>query len=214
VIRGTRLPELIARGELALSRSPENEAIELGGLGGQAEPLPAKVELELEPGDILEYTWSGGGGFGDPLERPFELVASDVEAGVLSEKRADRAYGLSADRRDALRRARLMRASAPAVSHVEPRRPLVWFGPMMQIVQAASGTRIDCRCGTSLGSAHGDWKAGAAVAALTTDELPEGIQLHPDLELVELFCPQCGALLSVEICERGTPPPSDLRLPA
>jgi N-methylhydantoinase B len=214
VIRGTRLPELIARGELALSRSPETGAIELDGLGGQAEPLPAKVELELEPGDILEYTWSGGGGFGDPLERPFELVASDVEAGVLSEKRADRAYGLCADRRDALRRARLMRASAPPVSHAEPGRPVVRFGPMMQIVQAASGTRIDCRCGAPLGSAHGNWKTGAAVAALTTDELPDSIQLHRDLELVELFCPQCGALLSVEICERGTPPPSDLRLPA
>jgi hypothetical protein len=38
--------------------------------------------------------------------------------------------------------------------------------------------------------------------------------LHRDLELVELFCPQCGALLSVEICERGTLPPPDLYLPA
>lgn len=218
VIRATRLPELIARRELALELSSEDPgAVDLGDLGGQPERLPAKVELELEPGDILQYSWSGGGGFGDPLERPGELVAADLAAGIISKERARGSYGLlrsgAAEERERLRDDRLRRASLPAAAQLpEPGERLLPFGPIMHIVATPHGPRVECRCGAALGSARGNWKLGAALIVLGDDELPPSLRLHRELELVELCCPGCGSLLSVEVWERGDRPPAELRL--
>jgi N-methylhydantoinase B len=204
VIRGTRIPELIAQGELALTCSPETGAVELDSFGGHAEALPAKVELELEPGDILEYTWSGGGGFGDPTERPRALVAADVEAGVISPRRAAEVYGLVG--RPGAKRPRELRRSLPPGESILP------FGPGMRVAQAVAGAQVQCRCGAMLGAPGGNWKLGAVRTASSGAELPDGIRLHRDLELLKLACPGCGLLLSVEVAERGSEPLQDLRL--
>ncbi len=50
--------------------------------------------LEMEPGDTLRIGTQGGGGFGDPLERPPEEVAEDVANGVVHPKSAWRHYGV------------------------------------------------------------------------------------------------------------------------
>src|SRR5207237_9261140 len=48
----------------------------------EASPLPGKVSgFPLEPGDLLLMESSGGGGFGDPLERDPARVAPDVARG-------------------------------------------------------------------------------------------------------------------------------------
>jgi N-methylhydantoinase B len=79
-----------------------------GGLGAQ----PARVlvnpgtpqERELRPlsdgnrlqrGDLLRISTSGGGGWGDPLERPLEAVRDDVLNGFVSSERAQADYGVS-----------------------------------------------------------------------------------------------------------------------
>jgi N-methylhydantoinase B len=49
-------------------------------------------------GDVVRCQTGGGGGFGDPGERDIELVRADIEAGVLSEERAQRDYGVRAAR--------------------------------------------------------------------------------------------------------------------
>ena len=223
VIRGTRLPEMMARGELLLELSPASGALELAPLGGRAEQLPAKAEFELRPGDVLKYSWSGGGGFGDPLERPLELVAADLEAGIVSAGRAARAYGLISGparveraagelRGDEPRRARRQRVPADGPSSAEPAEQILPFGPLMRVARTAVEAHVECRCGWLLGSAAGNWKLGAARAVLSPAELPDGIRLHRDLDLVKLSCPGCGALLSVEICESGADPMADLRI--
>jgi N-methylhydantoinase B len=220
VIRGTKLPELIAQGALGLELSPDSGVASLVSLGGQLEALPAKVELELRPGDVLAYSWAGGGGFGDPLERPVALVGADVEAGVLSPRRAAETYGVVPESRagvaprEELRKARLRRAvgNGKASGVSDPGEVALPFGPAMRIARTPHGLRVDCRCGAPLGAADGTWKLGAARAALTPSELPDGLRLHPDLELVELTCPGCGTLLSVEVCERGAETVPDLVL--
>ena len=66
---------------------------------GKEVHLSSKTTLQLEPGDIISYRTSGGGGFNSPLLRDPELVLSDVLDGKVSIGRASSVYGveLSAD---------------------------------------------------------------------------------------------------------------------
>lgn len=75
-----------------------------GVLGGKASPL-SKLKITdkvcrtgrqhlLKPGDRFEYEVSGGGGYGDPLERDLHVVAEDVRNGLVSIKRAKEDYGV------------------------------------------------------------------------------------------------------------------------
>jgi N-methylhydantoinase B len=50
--------------------------------------------LALEPGDVLSVRTPGGGGHGDPLERPPLRVLADVNAGLATASHAERAYGV------------------------------------------------------------------------------------------------------------------------
>ena len=55
---------------------------------GGREALPSKVgNLRLKRGDVVRLETSGGGGFGDPAERPAEEVAQDRERGYVSDAR-------------------------------------------------------------------------------------------------------------------------------
>jgi N-methylhydantoinase B len=60
--------------------------------------LPSKkTNQPLHAGDTLSMFVSGGGGFGDPLEREPERVARDVERGMVSIEAAARDYGVIVD---------------------------------------------------------------------------------------------------------------------
>jgi len=61
---------------------------------GTREWLPSKCDrVKVKEGDILYFNTWGGGGWGDPLKRPAERVAADVERGLVSIAGA-RAYGV------------------------------------------------------------------------------------------------------------------------
>ena len=64
---------------------------------GSEEWLPSKCDrIHVEPGDVLHFNTWGGGGWGDPLKRPPEKVAKDVERGLVSAGGAKR-YGVVTD---------------------------------------------------------------------------------------------------------------------
>jgi len=70
------------------------------GLEPAAPVLASKgVEIPLRRGDVVVIESAGGGGYGDPLERPVELIAADLEAGYVSASAVARDYGASATRR-------------------------------------------------------------------------------------------------------------------
>ncbi len=50
--------------------------------------------LEVKRGDTLTLMTPGGGGFGDPFTRPIDEVVWDVERGFVSERLAERDYGV------------------------------------------------------------------------------------------------------------------------
>ena len=61
----------------------------------QSSPLPGKVSgFPLELGDVLLMESSGGGGFGDPLERDPEHVAADAAEGYVTSAAAEAIYGV------------------------------------------------------------------------------------------------------------------------
>ena len=62
---------------------------------GTVEPLPSKLDLVLRPGERLETWTTGGGGFGDPLERDPALVFADVLDGKLGAKAAAEHHGVA-----------------------------------------------------------------------------------------------------------------------
>ena len=56
---------------------------------GSEEPLEPIAQVDLAAGELLGHLLSGGGGYGDPLERETELVRDDVQARfVVRERRA------------------------------------------------------------------------------------------------------------------------------
>ncbi len=57
-------------------------------------PLPGKVSaFPILPDDVLVMDSSGGGGFGDPLERALDAVAADVVEGYVTPEAAESIYG-------------------------------------------------------------------------------------------------------------------------
>jgi N-methylhydantoinase B len=61
---------------------------------GTREPLPTIASVPLEAGELLGHELSGGGGYGDPLEREPERVRDDVLAHFVSVPRAREVYGV------------------------------------------------------------------------------------------------------------------------
>jgi N-methylhydantoinase B len=64
----------------------------LGDIPGDVEPISWGV-FPLMGDDALYVHWNGGGGIGDPLDRPPERVAADLAAGLISKAAASEIYG-------------------------------------------------------------------------------------------------------------------------
>lgn len=171
---------------------------------GKANVLGAKPgHIVVNPGDVLAYTFQGGGGYGDPLLRDTKRVAADIASGLLTPEMAQSTYGVvSRDgavdqsatenvRRD-LRRRRLNGAipkRAPVIDDVRPSLRI-------------DNGRFACACGQGLGPATGNWKAEAVTRTVPAIEHGRYLLLHADLELREHACPGCGTLLESEVCRK------------
>ena len=65
--------------------------------GGQVVQLKSNSSFDLEPGDIIRLYVGGGGGYGDPKQRPRAIVARDIDDGRITLGHAVGAYGYGAD---------------------------------------------------------------------------------------------------------------------
>ena len=65
----------------------------LDTIPGESEPI-SWGGFPLMGNDALYVRWKGGGGIGDPLDRPAEKVLADIDAGLISEKAATDIYGI------------------------------------------------------------------------------------------------------------------------
>jgi N-methylhydantoinase B len=194
VVRGAGVAAAFAAG--SLPTVPDDVA-------GVTEPLPGVAAVALEADDVLFIRATGGGGFGDPIEREPDAVAGDVRAGLVSPEAARDIYGAilagaevdeaaTTRRRASIRGERL--GSHPA-DDARAAAPDGWT-----VATADEAPRVTClRCGheASVEDAA-DPLAGFPRRARGLDLLDPA--LHPDgssFELVERFCPSCGRLIDV-----------------
>ena len=53
--------------------------------------------MQLQPGEIISYRTSGGGGYGSPFKRAPHAILEDVSQGKISIARARERYGVDID---------------------------------------------------------------------------------------------------------------------
>jgi N-methylhydantoinase B len=65
--------------------------------GWNTPPMASKiVGVKIEAGQRVRLEAPGGGGWGDPMQRPREAVARDIKLGFVSAERAAQDYGYRA----------------------------------------------------------------------------------------------------------------------
>ena len=62
-------------------------------LGRDGRVLPSKGRVAIESGEQITLELPGGGGLGDPIERPRDAIEADVLEGYVTRTEAERAYG-------------------------------------------------------------------------------------------------------------------------
>lgn len=170
-------------------------------------------EMMLFPGDVIDWSFHGGGGWGDPLDADPARVLADVVDNRVSAGAAERLYGVvvtgdtvdedaTSRRRDELRAQRLAwqagpEAVLPEVATDASRRPV---GDRLVLVAAADGSQVfGCECGELLAPSTVNWKLHARRNVLGADDLGGKVRLHPGLVAEGFACPGCGSLLDVEV---------------
>jgi N-methylhydantoinase B len=79
----------------AVAGAPNRFYVRRGEAPIEPSPLPGKVSgFPLDVGDLVIMETSGGGGYGDPLERDPARVARDVAEGIISRAAAAAVYGV------------------------------------------------------------------------------------------------------------------------
>ncbi|MFJ9381314.1 hydantoinase B/oxoprolinase family protein [Streptomyces sp. NPDC101455] len=237
---GGGMPGGVISQSLATGR-PDPES---GGPDGPHEPRslgPKPGAFPITPADVFAVTWQGGGGFGDPIDRPAADVLTDVRRGVVSPEAAYEVYGVelvvneeghaadvdldaTAARRRAVRAARLG-VPVEAVSEVRPvsgpldepaglaagERWLPLADRLRAVVDASGTCRVTTVDGVVLCSGSTRWREGARSYPIALPE-PVGATLHADLRATGWLCPRSGSLLAVEVHLAAEAPFHDLDL--
>jgi N-methylhydantoinase B len=172
----------------------------------------------LVSGDVLETTFTGGGGYGDPLEREPERVAHDVEMGYVSADAARSLYAVAlADdgsvdtgETEKLRKAELdtrggwePAGSAELTSDAtgEPERVVHEY----LVAKDADGKRVlACsRCGHVVSDYRANYKTGLLTDTQPVTVIPHVIDpsyfLDDQMLLRRFCCPGCRVQMSVEV---------------
>ncbi|MBS1673632.1 MAG: hydantoinase B/oxoprolinase family protein [Actinobacteria bacterium] len=161
-------------------------------------------------GDVIAYSFQGGGGWGDPIDRIPAAVADDVRDGFVSVRAASEIYGveLAADgtvdeaATTQQRRAILQSRVADAAEQADVVAPedAVWITPDIHL----SDGQVRTRAGAVLGTAD-DWVSGTVRRVVDPLEHGPYLALHEELELREYLCPVSGRLLWSAVARKDAP---------
>ncbi|MEZ5649573.1 MAG: hydantoinase B/oxoprolinase family protein [Burkholderiaceae bacterium] len=219
---GTDIGERFARSELPA---------DIAELGGRERTLGLREQnFTQERSDVYAVIWTGGGGFGDPLQRESAKVLDDVlEQRAVSVQAARDIYGVVIvddvvdEAATAELRARLLderrQARHPQQQGFEPGRPLSGkllreVTPALGIVQAGRGKRARrwccTACRTDLGPVDANYKEACARRDAPIEHANPNIgdwRRYIDDEPVfrQFFCPGCGHLIENEIARADDP---------
>jgi N-methylhydantoinase B len=90
---GRRLPATGAAGASSALIEPKVGRIEFSR-GGKTEVVKKNVIVEIKPGERAANKNPGGGGYGNPFERPIDMVVWDVKNSLVSVEGARQDYGV------------------------------------------------------------------------------------------------------------------------
>ncbi|GLY70508.1 hydantoinase B/oxoprolinase family protein [Amycolatopsis taiwanensis] len=181
--------------------------------GGTA--LPAKASVAIEPRQTYLSWCAGGGGVGDPLDRPADEVLADVRAGLVSRDGAERDYGV------VIADSAVDPVATDTLRRDRRRTRLGGRDPLPPADVARSGRRrlssaldvvagsVQCRrCDTEIGPATDNVRQHLVTAELpVTKRWPETARHEGARRFVfrRYFCPGCAAQVDTEIALRGEP---------
>lgn len=191
----------------------------------------------LNSGDVLETTFTGGGGYGDPLARDPERVARDVTNRYVSREAAASLYGVAVaedgavdtaateNLRGAAKADRAQWRTASELTGIEPAdldSPATG-GDVRSVheylvARDHDGTRVlACsECDHVVSDYRDNYKAGLLADVQPLTLLPHVIDpshfLDEDMVLRRYCCPGCQVLMSVEVVRRSEPPVSEFAL--
>jgi N-methylhydantoinase B len=79
-------------------RPGSRNLIEVLRVGVIIDRFGKSARYPLRKGDVVRLITATGGGWGDPAQRPRELVEADLRAGMITPEIAAKYYGYKADR--------------------------------------------------------------------------------------------------------------------
>jgi N-methylhydantoinase B len=222
VKHNANVKELLANGVLPT---------DIDQIPGELRQLEAKPKFfSINYNDLLLYRWSGGGGYGDPLDRDPKRVALDVKKGLVSKQFAKKIYGVVLNEDDDLtpnrEETRLLRekmkGSRSASYHLKgTQRKNTSFenvkqeegGRIGEYLQKRGNNIICSICGHRFCDSTDDPLRYAITAKVSTSELgPLFGEENSDYEFFEAYCPSCKTRFFSHVMERGRQIGIDVKL--
>jgi N-methylhydantoinase B len=219
--RGARIWDQIAESG-RMPTTPEE-------IPGEDDWVPAKTaDRRPTPDDVWIFSWSGAGGYGDPIERDVEAVRADVAAGRVTAAWAEHVYGVvlsgegehvalderrTAERRQAIIDERL--SSAKRRNGAAEPASNGAGGEELRLTEYLRIVGGEIRAGDiSLGPASGNYKDHALILDRPITEANPHIRdprLYTDqtVEFRQIIAPETGRLLETEIVVDGSSPRRD-----
>lgn len=190
---------------------------DLDGFGSGVENTQCLTNSALAPGEVLYLHCQGGGGYGDPLRRPAERVAVDVNERRVSDQAARQLYGVAVGsdgavdevETRALREQLLAQRRATSVYGYKQTKTLSAAGltaldDNLAVHRDGESEHVCCRhCSCVLGSTAQGLRLASrnspsrdAGPAVTTDP---AMFIDEPIVFREYFCPSCWARLHCSI---------------
>jgi N-methylhydantoinase B len=196
-------------------------------LNAKKESLSAKPgPIFFQPGDVFEWSWQGGGGWGDSIDREPERVLNDVNNGVYQKETAENLFKVvisegqinqeaTQKAREEKRRERMTYEVAkflPSSLQNDNRIVLGPIGDTLERVQVSNTVYVQCGCKQLLAPANENIKEYLGVKAIAAEDIGTRVKLHEELEMHEYACPSCGLAHFTEVKRKGTAPLHDIKL--
>lgn len=173
------------------------------------------------PDDVYAVRWTGGGGFGDPMERDPALVQKDLDGFCVTEDTARGVYGVvldsegqvdpvaTAKHRERVRLERVGAAGSEATRRAG--ETVVEVNPSLAVKRDAEGSFWACAsCGAELGEIDANYKSRCLeernpvqrANPLVGDPLRF---IDESVEFRQYYCPGCGRLIENEVAVESDP---------
>ncbi len=198
-------------------------------LEGEVQHPEAKSKSSLGADDLSVAIYSGGGGYGDPLQRNPEDVLDDVEKGYVSRSVAEQIYGVvinengSLDsrgteaRRETLRSRRTeTSAESDSTDSLPQDREGARIAEYLELRSDDGEQTVHCtECGHRYGSVEINHKTRASQRTQSLQEFDYLANPHNEqgrFVLRKYACPECGVLFSLDVLLESMEPVHDIDL--